>query len=355
MWQPSLLPYHTDIETKSVLKQTASAHRALAELKGLAQTIPRPDILINTLIYQEAKDSSEVENIVTTHDDIFKSSLDIVQRISPETKEVQNYVSALKRGYDIVAQTEMLRANDILEIQETLEKNKAGYRKLPGTSLKNQKTGDVIYSPPQHIDVIEDLMLNLEVFINDPEMVDYDPLVKMAVIHFQFESIHPFYDGNGRTGRIINILYLVIEKLLSLPILYLSRYIIKNKAEYYNRLQGVRDHNDWEGWLMFILKGVEVTAIYTSGQVHSIRNTMQLIKNVLRKDYKFYSQELLNHLFKQPYTKIEFLVEELKVTRVTAANYLNAMSDGGVLEKHKIGKTNYYVNYQLMNALKLFE
>lgn len=350
-WKPTDLPYNVEYETKAVLKKLVGAHRALAELKGVALTIPRQDILINTLTLQEAKDSSEVENIVTTHDELFKGSLGLDNLVSPATKEVQNYVSALKRGYGLVLKNKVLTTNNIIEIQEALEKNNAGLRKVPGTTLKNQQTGEVVYEPPQEYMQIRDLMANLEIFMNNDALTDLDPIVKMAIIHFQFESIHPFYDGNGRTGRIINILYLVLNDLIDIPILYLSRYIIRNKAKYYALLQDVRDKGNWEEWILFMLSAVEETAYDTIRLVNVIKKEMQEMKNILRDNYKFYSQELLNHLFKQPYTKIEFLQNELGVTRITAASYLNQLAEDKVLFKHKLGKTNYYINTKLMDAL----
>ncbi|TVZ56454.1 Fic family protein [Lutibacter sp. Hel_I_33_5] len=351
IWKPSNLPYDKDLETRVVLKKLAGAHRALAELKGIAQTIPKQEILINTLMLQEAKDSSEVENIVTTHDDLYKSSLGLEKYISPAAKEVQNYVAAIKRGFAIVSEKKILTTNNIIEIQEILEKNKAGLRKIPGTNLKNQQTGEVIYEPPQSAKEIKELMENLELFINDNSLIDYDPIVKMAIIHFQFESIHPFYDGNGRTGRILNILYLVLNDLLEIPILYLSRFIISDKMAYYQNLQNVRDNESWETWLLYMISAVEETAYDTIRLVNDIKKEMMKMKNILRNNYKFYSQELLNHLFKQPYTKIEFLKKDLGVSRVTASGYLNRLAEDKVIFKFKLGKTNYYINMALMNAL----
>lgn len=347
-WQLQELPYAQDFESKVILKKLASVNRALAELKGLAQTMPQQDILINTLAIQEAKDSSEVENIVTTHDEIYKSTITAEKYLSPATKEVKNYVEALKKGATIVKTKKVLSINDIILIQEVLENNKAGFRKVPGTTLKNDKTGEVIYTPPQEGDTIKALMQNLEVYINDESLSDYDPVLKMAIIHFQFESIHPFYDGNGRTGRIINILYLVLQKLLDIPILYLSRYIIANKQKYYNYLQDVRDNNNWEVWLLFMLQGVEETAYQTIDKVKQIKDAMTEMKTVLRDNYKFYSHDLINHLFRQPYTKIDFLKEELNISRVTASSYLNTLAKDGVLIKMKQGKFNYYINHRLV-------
>jgi Fic family protein len=350
-WQPTNLPYETNLDTIAILKKLAVAHRSLAELKGIAQSIPKQEVLINTLALQEAKDSSEVENIVTTHDELYKSSLFVNQYISPQSKEVQNYVAALKRGFEIVKSKQVLTVNGILEIQEVLEKNNAGLRKVPGTNLKNQKTGEIVFEPPQDATAIKALMANLEKFINDPSMSDYDPIVKMAIIHFQFESIHPFCDGNGRTGRIINILYLVLSELLDLPILYLSRHIIQHKSDYYRLLQTVRTDNTWEEWILFMLDAVDQTAKQAIELIQAIKQVMMKLKNELRENYKFYSQELLNHLFKQPYTKIEFLMAELTISRVTAGAYLNLLTENKLLIKHKIGKSNYYINWQLMDIL----
>ncbi len=233
----SILPIKVDLETKNVLKALPSAHAALAELKGIASTIPNQNILINTLGLQEAKDSSAIENIITTHDDLYKSELNLEAFRSLDAKEVQNYIAALKTGFEIVRESGMLTNNTILKIQAVLEENSAGFRRLPGTSLKNTSTGEIVYTPPQQHDEIISLMSNLEKYVNEDDIQDYDPLIKMAIIHYQFESIHPFYDGNGRTGRIINILYLVLQGLQNLPILYLSNYIIKHKPEYYRLLQ----------------------------------------------------------------------------------------------------------------------
>ena len=350
-WILKELPLPIDVETKAVLKSLPSAHAALAELKGIASTIPNQIILINTLGLQEAKDSSAIENIITTHDDLYKSELNLDAFKSLQAKEVQNYISALKKGFELVKNKGFITNRIIIDIQKELEKNNAGFRKLPGTALKNATTGETIYTPPQDINDINRLMSNLEKFINDPTMSDYDPIVKMAIIHYQFESIHPFYDGNGRTGRIINILYLILEELQTLPILYLSNYIIKNKADYYRLLQQLRDNENWEEWLLFMIKGIEITSRETIALIAEIKDLMQEYKHKLRDNYKFYSQDLLNNLFKHPYTKIEFIVNDLKVSRITAANYLNKLAEDGLLKKDKIGTGNYYINEPLFKLL----
>ena len=347
------LPIEQDIETKKVLRKLASAHRALAELKGVVASIPNENILINTLGLQEAKDSSAIENIITTHDDIYKAELNLNGFKSLNAKEVQNYISALKKGFALISKNKILTNNNIIAIQAELEKNRAGFRKVPGTALKNAITGETVYTPPQeYLDII-DLMSNLERFINDDTMSDFDPLIKMAIIHYQFESIHPFYDGNGRTGRIINVLYLVMKDLLNLPVLYLSRYIILNKGSYYKLLQEVRENENWEDWLLFIIEGVEQISKETIILIGKIRELIFEYKNLLRTNYKFYSQDLLNNLFKHPYTKIEFIEKELGVSRITAAKYLNELTNDGILKKQKLGTGNYYINEKLMNLLTI--
>jgi len=345
-----MLPLQQELESRAVLKAVAAAHRRLAELKGVARSIPNETILISTLTLQEAKDSSAIENIITTHDELFRAELFIDQLTSPTAKEVQNYAIALRQGFDLVRNSKILSEAYIIAIQEVLEQNRAGYRKLPGTELKNVQTGQTVYTPPQDYDSIKALMNNLAQFINDDSLSDLDPLVKLAIIHHQFESIHPFYDGNGRTGRIINILYLVIKDLLDLPILYLSGYFIEKKAEYYRLLQSVREANDWESWIVFVLRGVEQTASETIFLIEQIRSMMTKYKQGLRKDLpKLYSQDLLNNLFRHPYTKIEFVEDELRVSRKTASQYLKQLVEKDYLKLLKIGRTNFYLNEPLFN------
>ncbi len=336
------------IETRAVLKKVAEANRYLAELKGVGSTIPNEAILISTLSLQEAKHSSAIENIVTTHDEMYKAELFNDMPVNPAAKEVQDYAVALREGFVSVRSSGLIRLADILFVQQTLEKNNAGFRKLPGTELKNALTGKVVYTPPQHPADIEHLMQNLVSYINDNELCDADPLVKMALIHHQFESIHPFYDGNGRTGRIINMLYLVAQGLLDLPILYLSRYLIHTKSEYYRQLQAVRETNNWEAWVLYMLEGVVQTAQETIELVKAIKSLMQDYKNTMREQLpKIYSQELLNNLFSHPYTKIEFVMNDLQVSRLTATKYLEQLVAIGLIKKEKIGRANYYINQPL--------
>ncbi len=347
-----LLPLSEDIESKTVLRKCAKTHQALAELKGLVATIPNESILINTLALQEAKDSSAIENIITTHDELFQSDNIAKQFVSLAAKEVFNYATALQNGFELVKQRGLLTSNDIKTIQASIEQNNAGFRKQSGTTLKNEQTGQIIYTPPQTHDEIITLMSNLERFINDDSLCNWDDLVKMAVIHHQFESIHPFYDGNGRAGRVINVLYLIKQNLLELPVLYLSRYINQHKYEYYQLLQAVRTEQQWEDWLLFMLDAVEQTAKQTIALIKEIKTLMQQYKHHLRSERpRIYRQELLNNIFRHPYTKIDFVMADLQVTRKTAAKYLDEMINIGLLSKHKIGKDNYYLNDALFQLL----
>ncbi|HEY5591503.1 MAG TPA: Fic family protein [Paludibacter sp.] len=346
------LPLSFEIETKAVLKQTIEANRRLAELKGVVKSMPNASILINTLALQEAKDSSAIESIITTHDELYKAELFVQHFTSAGAKEVQTYAEALKKGFEIVSKSHLLTNNAIIQIFRNVKLNDAGFRVTPGTTLKNERTQEIVYEPPQSIDLIQTYMSNLERFINDNTISDLDPLVKMAIIHHQFESIHPFSDGNGRTGRIINILYLVQQELLDLPVLYLSRYVIKNKAKYYQLLQKVRDEQAWEEWILFMLKGVEVTAIETINLVEGLKRLMVQYKKEIRDSLtKIYSQDLLNNLFRHPYTRIEFVMKELSISRPTASSYLKQLEKRGLVVKVKLGRENFYLNERLFDLL----
>ena len=346
------LPLKKDFETKEILKKLTKAHQALAELKGVAAIIPNQNILLNTLSLQEAKDSSAIENIITTDDELYKSDAVTQSFATHAAKEVYNYAAALKNGFEEIKKSELLTNNCILEIQARLEENKAGFRKLPGTALKNDKTGEVVYMPPQNPAEIESLMSNLEKFINDDDISNLDPLIKMAIIHHQFETIHPFYDGNGRTGRIINVLYLVKQKLLNSPILYLSRYINKNKADYYRLLQKVRNEDAWEEWALFMLEGIEQTSRQTTQLIQGMKILIQNHKDKMRSELpKIYSQDLINVIFGHPYTKIDFVVRELGVSNLTATKYLNELVRIGLIHKEKKWRESYYINIELFKLL----
>lgn len=346
------LPPKVDVESIAILKALNVASRALGELRGEIKKIPNSQILIDTIALQEAKDSNEVENIVTTDDELYQAAIED-ENVSQAAKEAQSYAKALKIGFSIIKEKGILTTNDIKKIQEIVSPNHP-VRKVPGTVLKNPRTQEVIFTPPQnHLEIVK-LLENLEIYINDASLHNVDGLIKMPIIHYQFESIHPFYDGNGRTGRILNMLYLVHQQLLDIPVLYLSSYIIKNKSDYYRLLQDVRTENKWEEWILWMLKGVEITAKETIVVVNNIKTLMDEYKIKIRNNHKFYSHDLINIIFKHPYTKIEFLEKELKVHRNTAATYLNALTDdeNKFLTKIKIGKSNYFINDRLLQILK---
>lgn len=359
-YQIPTLPLDFDFETKNILRQLSKSNRRLAELKGVALTIPNENILLSSLVLQEALDSSAVENIVTTSDELYRAELDIKGEISnAAAKEVLNYRQAMQVGFEMVRKKKLLTLNVVKQIQKELEHNNAGFRTVSGTKLKTSK-GDVVYTPPQTGEEVAKYMSNLEKYINTQELQDIDPLIKMAIIHHQFESIHPFYDGNGRTGRIISILYLVMNDLLDLPILYLSRYITHNKSEYYRLIQEIRDtapdnFNVWEEWIVFMLKGVEETAIETIRLVKSISALMAKYKSILKPLFgKQYKHELINNLFFHPYTKIEFMERDMAVQRKTAAKYLDTIvQETGLLQKQKLGRSNYYINTELIELFML--
>lgn len=342
------IPTNASLNVKVVWQNLAEAHRYLAELKGLCEALPNRGILLDTLSIQEAKDSSEIEQIITTHDELY--AYEPSGSSSAAAKEVQNYIAALRVGYQDVLESGLIRLNTILRVQEEVEQNDAGLRKVPGTVLKNQMSGTTIYEPPQDARVIEKLMTDLVEFIHAND--ELDPLLRMAIMHHQFESIHPFYDGNGRTGRILNLLILQREGLLDLPVLYLSRYITSTKSRYYQLLQSTRETNDWVDWCVYIVKGVALTAKSEIKLIKRLRDLMQATKRRLRDELpKIYSQELLNNLFRYPYTKIEFLEKDLGVSRITAAKHLDTLALNGYLEKRKIGRKNFYINHPLFELL----
>jgi Fic family protein len=344
------LPLPADLETIAILKALSAANRALAELKGRAATIPNQSILIDTLSLQEAKASSEIENIVTTQDELFQADLFPTAPQSLAAKEVARYRATIKLGYERLQSNGGLILNStIVEMFGLLKNRHDGFRTVPGTALRNEGSGETVFVPPQDARDIVTHMNALERFINDDSQSTLDPIIKMAIIHHQFESIHPFPDGNGRLGRMLNVLYLTRTGLLETPILYLSRYINQTKSSYYRLLQGVRDHGDWEAWVLYMLRAVSETAVTTLGLVEGIRAQMSVVKNRMRRELpKLYSQDLLNTLFRHPYTRIEFVVTDLGVTRQTAAKYLDTLAEHGLVKKVVSGRSNYYVNEPLV-------
>jgi Fic family protein len=346
-----LLPPKAEIETKATLKKAISAGRALAELKGLGETIPNQTILVNSIILQEAKASSEIENIITTHDALFRAFSAKTSQIDPATKEVLRYREALWKGFSSLKDRPLLTTNLFIRIVQTIRANRAGIRNTPGTKVANAVTGEVVFTPPEGEAIIRDKLKNLEDYIHAEDAVD--PLIKLALIHYQFEAIHPFTDGNGRTGRILNILFLTQKHLLGLPVLYLSKYIIEQKSDYYRLLRGVTEHQEWEPWILYLLEAVEQTALHTRDKILSIREllikTLEFTKENLPS--RVYSKDLIELLFHQPYTKANFLVDAGISERKTAANYLKQLTKIGVLEVQKVGRENLYLNKELFEVL----
>lgn len=349
---PLLPPKESLIETIGILKQESKSAVALAELKGLTNTLPKPNILINAVILKEAQASSGIENVITTQDKLYQALYAKSTKPDGATKEVLRYREALLMGTRLIKERGFLNTNGIIAIQKELEENNAGLRKLPGTALINDLTNEVIYTPPDNFDTISDLMKNFEEYLNN-DADDVSPLIKLAIQHYQFESIHPFYDGNGRMGRIINVLYLILKGLLNEPVLYLSSFIIQNKGDYYRLLQEVRTKNNWEDWILYMLKGVEQTAQSTIEQINKINllfnETQKLVQEKLPR---IYSKDLIEQLFIHPYCKIEFLVENLHLNRKTAGNYLKSLEDLGVLASENKGKEVIYINLKLYDLLK---
>ncbi len=347
-----ILPYKVDIETNNVLKQLSKSSRALAELKGIAQTMPNQNILINAIMINEAKSSSSIENIVTTHDEIYKA-MTRQNNASPAAKEVVDYRSAIWKGYELVRKDNIITITTITEVQEKIEHNTAGIRSVPGTVIKNSRTGEIIYTPPQSKSDILYYLNNLLDYINNDDNID--PLIKLALIHYQFESIHPFYDGNGRTGRILNILYLILTKLLDVPILYLSKYIVNNKQEYYKLFQSTRNTNNFENWIIYILKGIEEASKETIEMINNINEEMEKTKKELKEKTKIYSKELLETIYFDFYTKVPYLEERLGVSNRTAIRYLSELEKAGILTSEKIGRERIYKNEKLFNLIKNYE
>ncbi len=351
---PQLPPQGVDFNHPTILKALVAAHRALAELKGYAKSIPNQAMLINTLTLQEAKASSEVESYITTQDELFQADLHIAEWISPAAKEVARYREALAHGFTLMQDKQGLLTNSaVIELFQMLKNTQESFRTQGGTVIKNERTGQIVFVPPQESSEIIQHMQSLEKFINEPSLCALDPLIKMALIHHQFESIHPFSDGNGRIGRILSVLYLTQNQLLEIPILYLSRYINQHKNEYYRLLQAVRDEGAWVQWVLFMLCAVEQTAHSTIGLVDQMRVLMSSTKRIMREKLpRIYSQDLLNNLFRHPYTRIEFVEKDLGVTRQTAASYLRQLVGVGLLQENSKGKHIYFVNTALVHLLQ---
>jgi Fic family protein len=347
-----LPPKDIDLDTPAILKSLAKASRYLGELNGLCASLTEPQLLINTIVLQESKDSSAIENIVTTQDELYKAAAE-VETASHAAKEVLTYREALYVGLKKMrSQHNLLVTNTMIEIVQTIKQNNAGIRNTPGTALKNAINGEVVYTPPCCEDVIREKLSSLENFINDDSISDLDPLIKMALIHYQFEAIHPFADGNGRTGRILNALYLVQQKLLEEPILYLSSYIARYKTEYYQLLRGVTENNNWHDWVLYMLTALLETAQLTKNKIKSMLQLKDELETEMKKALgSSYNHDLLQLMFTLPYIKIELLEARQIAHRQTASGWLKKLVDAKILNPQKIGRTTYFINYRLMDIL----
>ena len=346
-----LPPSTEQVETIAIFQQMARAAGALGELKGIARTIPNQRMLINAIVLREAKDSSAIENIITTQDELYRA-MSVQQMNNPNTKEVINYRQAIFTGFELIKKQGFLRLRDLETLQGTIVENAAGLRRKPGTVLRNDRTGEVVYIPPQdQQEILESLSNFLEHFNLNP--TQRNPLLELAILHYQFESIHPFYDGNGRTGRILNILYLIRNGLIDIPILYLSAYITEHKVDYYRLLNGVNENGAWEEWIVYMLKAVETTAQRTIRQIERIRKSLQsMIEEVSNSLPKIYRKELVELLFEQPYVKISHVEEKLEVERKAASRYLQQLEKINVLTSEKVGRQRLYLNHRLLAILR---
>lgn len=344
-----LLPPKSNLETTAVLKKVISASRALAKLNGAIINLPNPQLFLDTIHLQEAKASSEIENIITTNDDLYKTIVSEKKFDNPETKEVISYKNALWYGLEQLQSKPFITTNLCISIMQRIKQNTSSIRVTTGTTLSNTN-GEIIYTPPIGEDIIREKLGNLEQFINTDESLD--PLVKMALMHYQFEAIHPFSDGNGRTGRILLLLYLKQTKLLDIPAIYLSEYIINNKAEYYTRLRLVTEEGEWENWILYMLNMVETTAIRGLERMTQITKSMELMADEIKRSFpKIYSKDLIEVLYKLPYTKRQHLIHEGIGSSKTVGMYLNTLEENNFLKSIKVGKEKLFINFKLMEIL----
>jgi Fic family protein len=346
-----LLPPQAEIENITILKKTITASRALSELKGALTNLPNPTLFIDTINLQEAQASSAIENIITTQDELFKASIAEKKNDNLATKEVMHYKDALWQGVELIEKRPILTTNLFVTLMQIIKENQSGIRNVLGTQLKNPITGKVVYTPPEGEQVIREKLKNLEDFIHANDTID--PLVKMAIIHYQFEAIHPFFDGNGRTGRIILLLYLKMTGLLDLPALYLSDYIIQHKDKYYTYLRKVTEEGNWENWILYMLDMVEQTASKGRIQIAAIENLMnEMGKEIQQKLPKVYSKDLMEELFRLPYTKRNQLEKAGLGNLKTVGNYLKELETKGFLKSEQVGKEKLYLNFKLLEVLK---
>ncbi|PKO99364.1 MAG: addiction module protein [Bacteroidetes bacterium HGW-Bacteroidetes-2] len=346
-----LLPPQAEIENIIILKKAIAASRALSELKGAITNLPNPTLFIDTINLQEAQASSAIENIIITQDELFKASIAEKKNDNPATKEVMHYKDALWYGVEQINIRPILSTNLFVALVQIIKENKSSIRNTPGTQLKNPITNTVVYTPPEGENIIRDKLKNLEEFIHAEDNID--PLIKMAIIHYQFEAIHPFFDGNGRTGRIILLLYLKMAGILDLPALYLSNYIIQNKNKYYTNLRKVTEEGNWQDWIMYMLDMVEQTALKGRNQIAEIEALMNNMEKKIQQQLpKIYSKDLMEELFRLPYTKRNQLEKAGLGNLKTVGNYLKELENQGFLISEQVGKEKLYLNFKLLEVLK---
>ena len=347
------LPLDCDIQTKKVLIQLNKTNNKIGELKGITSTLENPKILLNVVTLGEAKDSSEIENIVTTYDDLYKEITE--SSINPSSKEVIKYRSSINKGFEILKNQGFISINTIIDIHKIIEPNVGDIRQLPGTEIINSQSGEIVHTPPQSYQEIMTYLSNLEKYINSIDE-SYDPLINMAIIHYQFETIHPFYDGNGRTGRLINMLYLVMKNKLDLPILYLSKYIIRNKNEYYELLKKCnKDIHNIEDFIIYMLKGIEETSEFTINFIKKINESIESTCTKLKEKLpKIYSKELVDSIYYEFYTKNIYFQQQLKLSRATSTKYLKLLVKEGFLIEEKVGKEVIYKNKALFDLIDFY-
>lgn len=346
------LPPVTDLETPEIFRATIRANKLLAELKGYCQTLPNPQLLLNTIVLQESKESSAIENIVTTQDELYKATLMVDGIKNHAAKEVLQYRQAIYWGIDELKKNNIITTNLMVGLMQKLRNSSDNIRKHTGTKLANPSNNHIVYTPPEGEGIIRTKLAKLEIFINDNEFSDLDPLVKMALIHYQFEAIHPFSDGNGRTGRILNVLYLIQQELLGLPVLYLSHYIIQNKPDYYRLLREVTENANWTEWVLFVVNGVAETSAMTLKKINTIIQLKQVAENQIKDEFKStFSKELVELLFSFPYIKIGILEQYGIAKRQTGSEYLKKIAQLGWLRPVKMGRDIYYINHKLIDVL----
>ena len=349
---PDLPPPREQIETVSLLKRVITARSSLAELKGACQSLPNPDLLLNAVVLQESKDSSEIENIVTTQDELFRAAAAAHSgaAVPPATKEVLRYREAMYLGWNELQTTGLIVTNTLIRVMQRLRDTEAGIRKQPGTVIAKAGSGEVVYTPPEGEELIRRKLAALERFMYENDQ--YDPLIRMALAHYQFEAIHPFTDGNGRTGRIMNVLYLMQQQLLTHPVLYLSGYVLRRRQEYYQRLRDVTEKQAWGAWLEYMIEAVHLTAQATLRLVREINNLLEeYVATAKRGMSTGYSRDLIRLIFHQPYCKIQMVVDAGLAKRVTASKYLSELEQLGILHSIQVQRDKYFVNHRLLDML----